>query len=237
VPSHVIEACPPGSTQGLQQQDVPAEPDAPLTGDGGGWWTRGFDLLIASAAVVLSLPVIVCLALLVRLDSSGPVLFRQERIGRGGAPFSMLKFRSMYHNSDDQRHRADASAWFAAQPNGASYKTLSDPRITRAGRFLRKTSLDELPQLFNVLRGEMSLVGPRPPLPSEVELYEVHHYARFDVKPGMTGPWQVSGRNDITDFEHVLTLEKAYIREWSLAHDLRILLKTVPVVLARRGAH
>ena len=113
----------------------------------------------------------------------------------------------------------------------------SDPRITRLGGWLRRTSLDELPQLMNVLRGEMSLVGPRPPIPSEVKLYEAHHYARFDVKPGITGPWQVAGRNQITDFEKIITLETHYIREWSLISDVAILARTVWVVLKMQGAH
>src|SRR5206468_12844909 len=116
-------------------------------------------------------------------------------------------------------------------------KLSSDPRTTHLGRWLRGTSLDELPQLVNVLWGEMSLVGPRAPLPSEVDLYEAHHYARFDVKPGMTGPWQVAGRNDVTDFEQVIALETEYIRNWSLASDLAILLRTTPAVLRMEGAH
>jgi lipopolysaccharide/colanic/teichoic acid biosynthesis glycosyltransferase len=117
------------------------------------------------------------------------------------------------------------------------FKVKDDPRVTRLGAFLRRTSLDELPQLWNVFRGDMSLVGPRPPLPSEVDLYEDHHYTRFDVKPGITGPWQVSGRNSITDFEEVIRLETGYIRGWTIWKDLGILLKTVPVVLFMRGAH
>ncbi|MGH7712878.1 MAG: sugar transferase, partial [Gemmatimonadaceae bacterium] len=117
------------------------------------------------------------------------------------------------------------------------FKIPNDPRITKVGRWLRRTSLDELPQLVNVLKGEMSLVGPRPPLPCEVELYEAHHYARFDVKPGITGPWQVAGRNEVTDFERVVTLETEYIRSWSILKDLVILLRTIPAVLEMRGAH
>jgi lipopolysaccharide/colanic/teichoic acid biosynthesis glycosyltransferase len=117
------------------------------------------------------------------------------------------------------------------------FKVPGDPRVTRVGRWLRRTSLDELPQLLNVVRGDMSLVGPRPPLPSEVELYEEHHYARFDVKPGLTGPWQVNGRNAIGSFEDVVKLETTYIRDWSLWSDVRILLKTIGAVLGMRGAH
>ncbi len=117
------------------------------------------------------------------------------------------------------------------------FKVPNDPRMTKLGRWLRRTSLDELPQLVNVLRGQMSIVGPRPPLPSEVALYAAHHYGRFDVKPGITGPWQVSGRNRVTDFERVVTLETEYIRNWSLGSDLAILLQTIPAVLQMRGAH
>jgi lipopolysaccharide/colanic/teichoic acid biosynthesis glycosyltransferase len=117
------------------------------------------------------------------------------------------------------------------------FKVRNDPRVTRIGAFLRRTSLDELPQLWNVLLGHMSLVGPRPPLPCEVALYEEHHYARLNMRPGMTGPWQASGRNRITDFEEVVRLESAYIRQWSIWKDLAILLKTVPVVLRMDGAH
>jgi lipopolysaccharide/colanic/teichoic acid biosynthesis glycosyltransferase len=116
------------------------------------------------------------------------------------------------------------------------FKVPNDPRVTRLGRMLRRTSLDEVPQLLNVLRGEMSLVGPRPPLPMEVELYEAHHYARFDVKPGITGPWQVSGRNEIRDFEEVVALESSYIRTWSVWADLWLLLRTIPAVFRMRGA-
>ena len=117
------------------------------------------------------------------------------------------------------------------------FKLSSDPRTTRLGRWLRRTSLDELPQLVNVLRGDMSLVGPRPPLPSEVDLYEAHHYARFDAKPGMTGPWQVGGRNLITDFEEVVRLEQAYVEGWSFRLDLRIMIKTLGVMISGEGAY
>jgi lipopolysaccharide/colanic/teichoic acid biosynthesis glycosyltransferase len=117
------------------------------------------------------------------------------------------------------------------------FKVKNDPRVTRIGGFLRRTSLDELPQLWNVLRGDMSLVGPRPPLPCEVELYEEHHYTRFDMRPGITGPWQVSGRNRITDFDAVLQLEFGYLRQWSIWKDFGILLRTVPEVLKMKGAH
>jgi lipopolysaccharide/colanic/teichoic acid biosynthesis glycosyltransferase len=227
-----MEACPPGSPQGTQPRDVPADGAVPSAAPIEAWWKRGLDLVIASVAVLVSLPVIACLALIVRLDSSGPVFFRQERIGRGGEPFRMWKFRSMYHNSDDRRHRADASAWFAAQPKSGTYKTLSDPRITRAGRFLRKTSLDELPQLFNVLRGEMSLVGPRPGIGYELDHYLPWYFERQRVKPGITGLWQVSGREKVSA-NAMMTLDVRYVRQGSPWLDLKILLVTVPALLGR----
>ena len=195
---------------------------------------RLLDVAGASVGIVLLSPVVVAIAAAVKLDSRGPILFRQPRVGRGGRLFRIIKFRTMYHGAEAQRERLEARNIYG---DGRLFKVRSDPRVTRVGRLLRTLSLDELPQLFNVFRGDMSLVGPRPPLPSEVERYESHHYARFDVKPGITGPWQVSGRNEITDFELVLSLETAYIRNWSLASDVAILLRTVPAVLARRGAH
>jgi exopolysaccharide biosynthesis polyprenyl glycosylphosphotransferase len=180
---------------------------------------RVLDLASASLGLIVLAPLFAVIALAVKLSSSGPVLFRQQRVGRGGAIFMITKFRSMVEDAESRR------------------ESLEEPRVTRVGTFLRRTSLDELPQLLNVLRGEMSLVGPRPPLPSEVDLYEEHHYTRFDMKPGMTGPWQVSGRNTITDFEEVIRLETAYMREWAIWKDLAILLKTIPVVFTMRGAH
>jgi lipopolysaccharide/colanic/teichoic acid biosynthesis glycosyltransferase len=137
---------------------------------------------------------------------------------------------------DGAEKRRDELLSSSVYDDARLFKIPNDPRVTRLGRWLRRTSIDELPQLMNVLRGEMSLVGPRPPLPSEVALYEEHHYARFDVRPGITGPWQVAGRNDITEFERVVALETAYIRDWSLVTDLVILARTVPAVLWMRGA-
>jgi exopolysaccharide biosynthesis polyprenyl glycosylphosphotransferase len=195
---------------------------------------RLMDVIGAAAGLVLAAPVMGIVALAVRLDSSGPVLFRQERIGQGGRRFRIAKFRTMVCGADGQRSELLSRSIY---PDARLFKVLDDPRVTRVGRWLRRSSLDELPQLFNVLRGEMSLVGPRPPLPCEVELYKAHHYARFDVRPGMTGPWQVSGRNEVTDFERVVQLETRYIREWSLLSDLAIFIRTVGVVLRMRGAH
>ena len=195
---------------------------------------RTLDLTGATVGLVMLSPVFLVLALLVKLDSPGPVFFRQPRVGRGGRYFRIIKFRTMRLGADAQQAGLLAQNIYR---DPRLFKIVRDPRVTRVGRWLRRISADELPQLWNVLRGEMSLVGPRPPLPSEVERYEAHDYARFDVKPGITGPWQVSGRNEITDFERVITLETEYIRGWSLARDLWILCRTVPAVLARRGAH
>jgi lipopolysaccharide/colanic/teichoic acid biosynthesis glycosyltransferase len=179
-------------------------------------------------------PLLALAALAIKLDSPGPVFFRQWRIGRAGRPFQILKFRSMVPDAEARRSELAATSIYRDQ---RLFKIVGDPRITRLGSWLRKTSLDELPQLLNVLRGEMSLVGPRPPLPDEVALYEEHHFCRFDMKPGITGPWQVSGRNRVTDFEQVVQLESRYIRTWSIFTDLRILFQTVPVVLKMEGAH
>lgn len=195
---------------------------------------RALDILISTLGLVLLSPILVTVAAAVRLSSSGPIFFRQTRVGLGGKPFKISKFRSMVHDAELLRGDLAPKSLYA---DARLFKVKNDPRTTKLGTFLRRTSLDELPQLWNVIRGEMSLVGPRPPLPCEVDLYEDHHYTRFDVKPGITGPWQVSGRNSITDFEEVIRLETGYIRGWTIWKDLGILLRTVPVVLFMRGAH
>ena len=195
---------------------------------------RAVDVTGAIIGLVLLSPVFAILAAIVKLESLGPVFFTQQRVGRGGRLFRIIKFRTMVNGADKRRDELLSRSVYG---DARLFKVRNDPRMTRIGGFLRRTSLDELPQLVNVLRGEMSLVGPRPPLPSEVALYEEHHYARFDVKPGITGPWQVNGRNQITDFEQVIALETRYIREWSLLSDLGILFRTVWVVARMRGAH
>jgi exopolysaccharide biosynthesis polyprenyl glycosylphosphotransferase len=195
---------------------------------------RALDLIVSSLGFLLLSPLFLGIAAAVRASSSGPIFFRQTRVGLGGNPFKIIKFRSMVHDAESRR---DDLAPRSLYTDARLFKMKDDPRVTRLGAFLRRTSLDELPQLWNVFRGDMSLVGPRPPLPSEVDLYEDHHYTRFDVKPGITGPWQVSGRNSITDFEEVIRLETGYIRGWTIWKDLGILLRTVPVVVKMRGAH
>ncbi|PYP18411.1 MAG: hypothetical protein DMD54_05260, partial [Gemmatimonadetes bacterium] len=162
---------------------------------------RGLDLIGATCGLILGAPLLLLVAVLVRLDSPGPVFFRQNRVGRGGRLFKIFKFRTMASDAEQRREELLQQSIYADR---RLFKIVRDPRVTRLGALLRRTSLDELPQLFNVLKGEMSLVGPRPPISSEVDLYEAHHYARFDVKPGITGPWQVGGRNQIKDFERVV---------------------------------
>jgi len=195
---------------------------------------RAIDVIGASVGLVLLSPLLALVAMAVKLESRGPVFFTQERVRQGGRRFRIIKFRTMVDGAEQRRDELLSRSLYS---DPRLFKVPRDPRITRLGRWLRRTSVDELPQLVNVLRGEMSLVGPRPPLPSEVAFYEEHHFARFDVKPGITGPWQVAGRNQITDFERVVALETQYIREWSLLTDVGILLRTVWVVAQMRGAH
>jgi exopolysaccharide biosynthesis polyprenyl glycosylphosphotransferase len=194
---------------------------------------RTLDLVVSGLGLILLSPFFLLIAAAVYISSPGPIFFRQTRVGLGGKPFKITKFRSMVH---DAEARLDDLTTQSLYSDRRLFKVKDDPRVTRLGMLLRRTSLDELPQLWNALVGNMSLVGPRPPLPSEVDLYEEHHYTRFDVKPGITGPWQVNGRNTITDFDEVIRLETDYIREWSLWKDLGILLRTIPAVLLMRGA-
>ena len=195
---------------------------------------RVVDLIGATIGLIVLSPILVILAVLVKLGSRGPAFFTQERVGRGGRLFKIIKLRTMVDGAEAKRDELLTQSVYG---DPRLFKIPSDPRMTRLGRWLRRASLDELPQLVNVLKGEMALVGPRPPLPSEVALYEAHHYARFDMKPGMTGPWQIAGRNNVTDFEKVIALESEYTRSWSLARDLAILALTIPAVLNMQGAH
>jgi exopolysaccharide biosynthesis polyprenyl glycosylphosphotransferase len=171
-------------------------------------------------------------AIAIKLDSPGPVLFKQERIGKNGRVFQLLKFRSMYQDAEERKKEL----MLENEMDGFMFKVVNDPRITRVGRFLRKTSLDEFPQFVNVLRGEMSLVGTRPPTPDEVEQYSYSHRRRISAKPGITGLWQISGRNKITDFEKVVELDCRYLESWRFWDDIKILYKTVFVVFRRKGA-
>jgi exopolysaccharide biosynthesis polyprenyl glycosylphosphotransferase len=204
---------------------------------------RVIDVVGATVGVVLSAPIMLAAAIAIKLDSPGPVLFRQERVGVGGRRFKVWKFRTMTHNAPDTLHReymtrmlgGDEESTLHRDGEGrAVFKMVEDPRVTRVGRFLRKSSLDELPQFFNVLRGEMSLVGPRPPIPYEFEAYDHWQYDRMQVRPGITGLWQVSGRSRLS-YRQMCELDLDYVRRWSVWLDLRILLRTIPVVLFNSG--
>ena len=192
---------------------------------------RFFDIAASGAALTLLSPLLVAAAILVKLTSRGPVLFRQERVGMNGRTFHMLKFRSMVVNAEALKGLLLASN----EQSGPVFKMKRDPRVTAVGRFMRKHSIDELPQLVNVLRGDMSVVGPRPPVPGEVAKYEAWQRRRLSVRPGLTCVWQVSGRNEIS-FEDWMLLDMRYIDHWSLASDFGLILRTVPVVLTGRGA-
>ena len=193
---------------------------------------RVIDVAGAALGLVLAAPIMVLVAIALRLSSRGPIIFAQERCGLGGRRFRFFKFRTMIDGAEDQRACLD----HLNEMTGPVFKIARDPRITRLGAVLRKTSLDELPQLWNVLRGEMSLVGPRPPLPEEVARYDARQFQRLGVVPAITGLWQVSGRSCINDFETWLELDLAYVRRWSLWLDFRILAKTIVVVISARGA-
>ena len=198
---------------------------------------RALDVTIAMVGLLLVLPVLLPAMVAVRLDSPGPVLFRQTRMGANGRRFRLYKLRTMHHGNDDRAHREYVAKLItgAGERCNDVYKLVHDPRITRLGRLLRSWSIDELPQLWNVLRGDMSLVGPRPPLPHETELYPARAWGRLRVKPGVTGLWQVSGRCELS-FEDMVSLDVRYWQRWSILSDLRILLKTPRTVLSRKGA-
>jgi len=193
---------------------------------------RLFDVVFASLALLVLLPVLVAIAILIRLDSPGSVLFVQRRVGKNGTEFPFYKFRSMRRDAEDLR----PALVEINEASGPLFKIRRDPRITRVGRFLRRWSLDELPQLINILRGEMSLVGPRPALPCEVETYTSLERERLLVTPGLTGLWQVSGRSDLS-FEESIALDLDYIRRRTLILDLLIVLRTFPAVLGGKGAY
>jgi lipopolysaccharide/colanic/teichoic acid biosynthesis glycosyltransferase len=201
---------------------------------------RAMDLAVAIILIVILAPVLAILILLVRSTSAGPALFRQQRLGRDQRPFTMLKLRTMHVGRDDRIHREYVTSLLSggsdavASPGNGLYKLQADPRVTRIGAWLRRTSLDELPQLCNVLRGEMSLVGPRPVLPWEAEMFGEQYQRRFAVRPGLTGLWQVSGRSRLS-MGKALELDVEYVARRSFRYDLMILIRTVPAVL-RGGA-
>jgi lipopolysaccharide/colanic/teichoic acid biosynthesis glycosyltransferase len=208
----------------------------PLTRAAGGGGANGpakraLDIVIAVIGLAVAAPVLAVAAVAIKATSRGPVLFRQERVGRDGTPFTMLKLRTMV----DGAELMVAALLAGGGTDERLYKFRGDPRITSLGAWLRRWSADELPQLWNVLRAEMSVVGPRPALASEIRAYQPWHRARLAVRPGITGAWQVSGRAEV-GFDDCVRLDLGYIDGWTLGRDLRILARTVPAVLARRGA-
>ena len=207
---------------------------SPPVGLRGHRWARkrAFDIVVAGLLVVALAPLFLLCALAVRLSGPGPVLFRQPRMGRDGRVFSVWKFRSMTVDAEDRL----ATLRSLNEADGPLFKLRRDPRVTRVGRWLRAWSLDELPQLFNVLRGEMSLVGPRPLPTYEVDLDDPRARGRLRVRPGLTGPWQVSGRSHIP-FQDMIKFDYQYVAGWSLARDIEILLATIPAVISGRGAY
>ncbi len=192
---------------------------------------RIFDIVGALVGLGILALIGLPIAIAIKLDSDGPVLYSQERYGLKGKPFRIWKFRSMVQNADALKSTV------SNQAQGLIFKNESDPRITRVGRLLRKTSLDEFPQFWNVLRGEMSLVGTRPPTADEVSRYSPHHWRRLDVKPGLTGQWQVSGRSAIKDFEEIVKLDLIYQHMWTPWYDLKLIVQTITVLLLRKGAY
>ncbi len=195
-------------------------------------WKRAMDVGCALAGLAVFGPVMAAIALTIKITSPGPVLFTQKRGGMGGKIFELYKFRSM--SIDAEARKAELMKF--NERSGVAFKMTNDPRITKFGKFIRKTSLDELPQLFNVLKGDMSIVGPRPLPISEEEAYSVWHWRRLDVKPGLTCIWQVTSRHD-RDFDRWVRLDIEYVREQSLLLDVSLILRTIPAVLFQRGAH
>jgi exopolysaccharide biosynthesis polyprenyl glycosylphosphotransferase len=201
---------------------------------------RTIDIGASFLVLVFGLPFYLLLAVFIKLTSAGPVLFMQERVGLNGKKFRMLKFRTMTNGNNDQSHRNFAKDFINGDSNEVNgkdsgvFKIVDDPRVTSIGKFLRRTSLDELPQFLNVLKGEMTLVGPRPPLTYELDHYQEWHKLRLSVKPGLTGLWQVSGRSTVA-FDEMVALDLHYIENWSLLLDVKIILRTVPVMLCGTG--
>jgi exopolysaccharide biosynthesis polyprenyl glycosylphosphotransferase len=192
---------------------------------------RVLDILLAGGALALLSPILLAIAIAVKLDSAGPIFYGSERIGKKGRTFRCFKFRTMVPDAEKRR----AEILHMNERDSILFKIANDPRITRVGRFLRKYSLDEIPQFFNVVRGDMSLVGPRPPIASEVKKYQLNHLRRLDVTPGITGLWQVQARQD-PSFDSYISLDTAYVENWSLWLDFKIMVRTFAVVLGGTGA-
>jgi lipopolysaccharide/colanic/teichoic acid biosynthesis glycosyltransferase len=196
------------------------------------FFKRLLDLVAGGVILVLLVPVIPAIAIMIKLDSPGSVFFKQDRVGCCGRVFKFYKFRSMYREAERQRQEVET----LNEQDGPVFKIRSDPRVTPVGHFLRRSSLDEIPQIFNVLKGDMSLVGPRPHLPREVAQYEAWHRARLEVKPGITCLWQASGRSHVA-FDEWMRLDIEYLKIRSWRTDVAILARTIPAVMARRGAY
>lgn len=199
---------------------------------------RAFDVAVAATALLVSAPVLLGAAAAIRSTSAGPILHRQRRVGLGGKSFTLIKFRTMYAGSDEAPHRSYVTSLITAPetatPINGVYKLSRDPRVTPVGRWLRKLSIDELPQLLNVLRDEMTIVGPRPPLAYEVDVYETWQLERLTVRPGITGAWQVGGRNRVS-YAEMCRMDIAYIRDWTMGRDLGIVLRTPLALINVRG--
>jgi exopolysaccharide biosynthesis polyprenyl glycosylphosphotransferase len=195
-------------------------------------YKRIFDIIGGLIGTIIFIILYPFVALAIKFDSAGPVLFKQKRAGQHGRVFYLYKFRTMHNDAEKRRQELMTKNLM----NGSMFKMENDPRITKVGRWLRKTSLDEIPQFFNVIKGDMSLVGTRPPMIEEVETYKPDHLKRIANKPGITGLWQVSGRNKITDFEQVVMLDCQYLDNWRFLNDIKILFKTFWVVMRRKGA-
>ena len=194
------------------------------------WTKRSIDIVGAIVGLILTSLIVIPIAIAIFLDNPGPIFYSQVRCGLRGKSFRIWKFRSMVVNADRLKHT------IKNQAKGHIFKNDNDPRITRVGRFLRRTSLDELPQFWNVLQGDMSLVGTRPPTPDEVKKYTSHHWKRLDVKPGITGEWQVNGRSSVSNFEDIVNLDLRYMERWSIVYDLQLIFRTILVVVKRKGA-
>lgn len=230
--SKVLHSLPPIAPVSPAPRRPAHTPHPSLTGRTG-LAKRTIDIIGSLVGLFFLAPVFLLVAIAIKLDSPGPVIFRQQRVGLDGREFELLKFRSMYLNAEARKAELMA---FNEIKDGPIFKMKRDPRVTRVGRFIRRTSLDEFPQLLNILRGDMSLVGPRPPLPSEVAHYSSSHWERLSVIPGATGLWQVSGRSDLDSFNSMVALDMAYIRTWSLLKDLEIIFKTFQVIFRMEGA-
>ncbi|NJK28235.1 MAG: sugar transferase [Coleofasciculaceae cyanobacterium SM2_3_26] len=191
---------------------------------------RAIDILGAAVGLLITGVIAVPIAIAIQIDDPGSIFYSQIRCGLHGKRFRIWKFRSMVKNADKLKHQVQNQA------KGFIFKNENDPRITRSGRFLRRTSLDEFPQFWNVLMGDMSLVGTRPPTPDEVEKYNAHHWQRLNVKPGMTGEWQVNGRSNVKDFEDIVKMDLQYQQKWSLSYDIQLIIKTVMVIFHKSGA-